>query len=357
MAKYFLGSVGSAEAFRIGANGSKQLMFRATSLTDSGINVTSSQDEVRGGTGAPIQFVFSHDASVEITLTDVFWKKEYVEAQLGLTFTGNATDYYSDSNVAGAGTLTLHKTPVSAALPCSDEPAELIWYAKKGSEEWKAYAGEVGEGNVLTSADFENGVEYCVRYLINDDQAQEAWVTSNILPKELYLIITTPIYAGDSCAASNGNLAGHLTFEVPRFLLPGALDLGFSMSSNTTMSLSGKALAYASDCDLTHGSNLMRIVENIYGREWYTGLVAIYIDPAFDPATAPARIPVYGVYENGGTVLLDNLKDELSFSVSSKTITATLAITGGLSDSDSVTLTKTPTLGSGANKGVVTALA
>ena len=349
MAKYFLGSVGEATAFRVNANGSKSLIFHATSLTDQGINITSSQDEIRAGQGAPIVATFNHDASVQLTLTDVFWKSEYVENKLGVTFGGNTSDYQSETHEATADGLTLKKNPVTALLPCSSDEAYLIWYTEQGKDEWKEYTGTV-RNNVLTTG-FTNGKIYCVRYLANDEQAREAWITSDILPNELYLIIKTPIYAGDACAASNGNIAGHITFEIPRFKLDPNLDLSFAMSSNVTMSLSGMAMAYTSGCN-ENGSKLMRIVENLKERKWYDGLTAIYIDPDFN-AVAGNVVPVYGVYKNGSVVLLDNTAkynnaNALTFGISTGVLTVTLnAGILGVADTDTIATTATSVSESG----------
>jgi len=304
MSKYFLGSVGSAEAFRVDGEGKKRFMFRSSTLTSSGVNVTSTQDQIRAGTGAPIVFTFNHDTSVELTLEDVLWRSSYIEAKLGGQFAANATDYQSESHVADAqGKITLDKAPVTAQLPCEDDPAYIIFYAKKGSDDWKMYDGDFEAGSKELSG-FTAGSEYCIRYLANDEQARELWVTSDVLPQELYLIITTPLYAGDSCNVSNGKPAGHITFEVPRFRLDPNLDLAFAMSSNISISLNGSALAYTSDCNV-NGSKLMRIVECITDRKWYDGLEEIYIDPNFE-AKAGEVVPVYGVYENGSSTLMDN---------------------------------------------------
>ena len=96
MAKYFLGSVGSAEAFRM-VNGKPQMAFVAKTLTDSSISVTITKDELRGGTGAPVVTNFFHDPAVAITLTDILFKEGYVEAQLGTNFTNNASAYQSET--------------------------------------------------------------------------------------------------------------------------------------------------------------------------------------------------------------------------------------------------------------------
>ena len=310
MGKYFLGSVGTAEAFRIDGEGRKRFMFRSNTLTDQGINVTSTQDEIRAGTGAPIVFTFNHDTSVQLTLTDVLWRAEYIEAKLGGQFTANATDYQSETHTADAsGEIELDKIPVSSTLPCAKDKAYIIFYAKKGTDDWKMYDDADFVAAEKTLEGLEANAEYCVRYLANDDQVRELWVTSDVLPSELFLIITTPLYAGDSCNASNGKPAGHITFEVPRFRLDPNLDLALAMSSNISISLNGSALAYASDCNI-NGSRLMRIVECITDRTWYDGLEDVYIDPAFTVAKVGDSVPVYGIYANGGVTLLN---DEYKF--------------------------------------------
>lgn len=350
MAKYFLGSVGTAEAFRRVGNTLK-LMFRANTLTDSGINVSSTQDEVRGGTGAPVVFTFNHDASVGLSLTDVLWKSEYLEAKLGDTFKnqGQTADYFDEEEALVAdtnGKLTLSKVPVTATTAC-DASSYVIMTSLVGSEEWKMFEGDpVISGSGATIDGFENGKSYCVRYLTTVEAAREMWVTSDILPMELHLVITAPLYAGDACSASNGRMAGHITFEVPRFRLNPNLDLALAMSSNISISLDGVALAYTSGCNI-NGSKLMRIVECITGREWYDGLEAIYIDPAFKPVSG-AFIPVYGVYNNGSITKLAT-KDDLQFNgASAFTFTASSSAVGvscasGLCKGDSDSLSYTGT--------------
>ena len=348
MAKYFLGSVGEATAFRVNANGSKTFMFNATSLTDQGINISSSQDEIRAGTSAMVQATFNHDTSVTLTLTDVFWKAAYVEAKIGQKFAANTTDYqFEEHQATTGGVVTLTKEPVTALLPCSSTAAPLIWYSLQGADDWKEFTGTINGATLTDATEFVAGQTYCIRYLASDEQARDIWVGADMVPDELFLVITTPIYAGDACAASNGNVAGHITFEIPRFKIDANLDLSFAMSSNTTMSIGGSALAYTNSCNL-NGSKLMRIVENINGRKWYDGLTAIYIDPAFN-AVPGATVPVYGVYKNGGVTELDNTATygdpataALTFAIAGGTLTVTLAegVTGK-ADTDSIATTAT----------------
>ena len=302
--RYFLGTVGKAEAFRVDENGNLQLAFVSNTLTDSGLNISTTKDDIRAGQGAPIQFSFYHDPSVEITLTDVLWKPAYLEAQLGANFDNNVhEDYITETVTFTTGEATLTKTPLQLPIGCADSQY-AIWGTPKGKDEWVMIGYENGKA-VLTGATGD----YCVRYLANDARANVAEITSQIIPQELYLIITAPIFAGDACAASKGKAAGHITFEVPRFQLNGSQEFSMNMSSNQTMSLAGIALASESaDCDAL-GGKLLRIIEVIEDRDWKDDITNLISDEEYETV---GMVPhIYGLKSNGSLVLLDNT--ELTF--------------------------------------------
>jgi len=305
MAKYFLGSVGKAEAFRRDANGDLRLAFVSKTLTDSGLNISTTKDDIRAGQGAPIQFSFYHDPSVEITLTDVLWKPEYLTAQLGAEFENGSEDYITDEVTFAAGEASYNKTINKTPIPCGEE--YLVWGAKKGSDEWEKVSYNATEHKLaLTGAE---GV-YCIRYLGPVDNAKQAEINSLIIPEELFLIITAPIFAGDACAASKGKAAGHITFEVPRFQLNGAQEFAMNMSSNQTMSLAGTALAAASeDCE-TMGGKLLRIIEVIDNRSWKDEVVGLLVDEeSQEVGNEPS---VYAELKDGHLQKVDNA--DLTFS-------------------------------------------
>lgn len=276
MAKYFLGSVGKAEAFRRDENGNLTLAFVSKTLTDSGLNISTTKDDIRAGEGAPVVFSFFHDASVEITLTDVLWKPEYLEAQLGANFdTAEHIDYKTKTVTFSNGSATLSEEVQEMPVPCDGMDKYLAWGAKKGSDDWKKIT--VGPDHKALTLEGANG-EYCVRYLGAEAAAKVAEITSTIIPEELFLIITAPIFAGEACAASKGKAAGHITFEVPRFQLNGAQEFSMNMSSNQTMSLAGTALASTSyDCD-ANGGKLLRIIEVIDDRDWKADVEGLIVD-------------------------------------------------------------------------------
>lgn len=301
--RYFLGSVGKAEAFRVNSNGALELAFVSKTLTDSGLNIQTTKDDIRAGQGAPIQFSFYHDSSVEITLTDVLWKPEYLTAQLGAEFKdkNGHVDYVSKTVIFTNGEADLTDTVLELPLTCMDGEKYAVWGTKKGEDDWVKidYSSTTHK---LTLAGAEG--EYCIRFLGNDARARVAEISTQIIPEVLFLIITAPIFAGDSCAASKGKAAGHITFEIPKFQLNGAQEFSMNMSSNQTMSLSGIALASeTADCDAI-GGKLLRVIEVIENRDWKDDIEDIMSDEEYEKV---GQIPmIYGIKKDGTVTKIDN---------------------------------------------------
>ena len=308
MAKYFLGSVGSVEAFRRKEDGSYELAFVSKTLTDSGINTTISKEDIRGGTGAPIQFSFYHDPSVEITLTDVVFKEEYLEAQLGVEFTDKGAHGYATETVVaedggaelpGQQKLVLKEQPLALNFGACGGELKYVWVSEVGQDEWNIYKFS---NKKEVAGNFEIGKSYCVRYCKDDPNAIIARVTSNIIPSEFMLIITAPIFAGDACAASNGKKAGTITYEIPRFLLNGGSEMSFNISSNQTMSLYGSAYATDNTCEMGE-QNLYNIIisRDNYAKDTYKELI---VD---EDCLKAGMVPVvYALTKGGKVTKLDN---------------------------------------------------
>lgn len=306
MAKYFIGSVGTAEAFRL-VNGELKLAFVSKTLTDSGLNISTTKDDIRAGTGAPIVASFYHDPSVEVTLTDVMFKTAYIEAQLGADFEAHAEAYQTDELESnGEKKVTLKKLPVQLGVGCGGTYLP-VWYTEAGKDEWKLISLESASQEIEMP---KANTKYCVRYLAQDDAARVAVITSSMIPQELFLIITAPLFAGDACSASNGKQAGQIQFEIPRFKLNGAQDFAMAMSSNQTLSLSGTALAAEGGCDINN-AELLKIREVVWGRTWAEGAEELMFDA--EKLGNGDTVEVYAVYENGTTALVDN--SELTFSI------------------------------------------
>ena len=288
---YFLAGVADAEIFK-----NNESFATAKTLIDSSITIGVSAEDIRAGQGAPIQFSFYHDPSVEITLTDIQFKKEYITAQLGAEFDKSPESYQTFDLSLTAGTAkVLDVQPLKMPIPCGED--YIVWASKKGSDEYfnLEISGSEGSISVTLPEGYESG-DYCVRYLAEDTRAKVAEITASIIPSELFLIITAPIFAGDACAASRGKAAGHITFEVPRFLLNGGQEFAMNMSSNQNMNLAGIALASESSSCESNGGKLLRIIEVVDDRKWYDEVVDLVADP--DYITVGEAPEIYGLTKN-----------------------------------------------------------
>jgi hypothetical protein len=283
--------------------------FVSNTLTDSGISIQTTKDDIRAGQGAPIQFSFYHDPSVEITLTDVLWKKEYVEAQLGADFTkGEHKDFKTDTVTIDAnGEGQLKEAAQALAINCPGIESIAVWGAKKGTDNWFMFTYDKETHKVTLPADYEGekAGEYCVRYFGDDARAMSTEISTQIIPQELYLIITAPLFAGDACAATKGKAAGHITFDVPRFQLNGAQDFQMNMSSNQTMSLSGIALASESaDCNNNAGK-LLTIRQFIDDSEQYLKNITDLVSDEETEKVGSTPV-VYGILKDGTAEKVNN---------------------------------------------------
>ena len=338
--RYFLGSVGKAEAFRIGEDGQLKLAFVSNTLTDSGLNIQTTKEDIRAGQGAPIQFSFYHDPSVEITLTDVLWKAEYLTAQLGAEFKDDVQEDYVSKKVTFAnGYAALADEVLPLPMACYEGNKYAVWATPAGEEDWTLITYDATKSGQELYKEGATG-DYCIRFLGKDSRAKVAEISTQIIPEILLLVITAPIFAGDSCAASKGKAAGHITFEIPKFQLNGAQEFTMNMSSNQTMSLSGIALASESaDCDAV-GGKLLRIMEVITERDLKKEIKSIMTDEEFDKGgEAPV---VYGIKDNGTVV---KLTEDLTFSpalvdgVYAAATTYTITYNNGAETEPSTTIT------------------
>ena len=277
MGKYFLGSVGVAEAHRV-VDGRKVIAFVAKTLTEKSINLDFTTDTIRAGTGAQSIAQFTHDPTLEIRLQDVTWSSGYVETVLGSQFTNggvNGVKDYQQEQVTSAGPDTwtrlshnptslpfeiyepnpLSRLTVTLSFPLGGRGRSIL-VGRVDTDEWSWYHGPI-DGNAIKLP----AGRWNVFYMANDEQAREIVVSSHIIPSEVSLVITTPLYSGSLCNQdrSTAVAVGHLTFEVPRFQLAPNLNLAFTMSSIVAMEISGIALV----CDtcVCDQQKLMRIVD------------------------------------------------------------------------------------------------
>ena len=355
MAKYFLGSVGEAEAYRVTSSISGEttmdLVFTSKTLTDSAVNISVNKEQIIDSyNGAPAG-IFYHSPNVNITLSDILWNPKFVEASLGSQFNelcddGNIEYYTIEATANSNGYVDLVtpdvsgkkiKFPAPIALPSIGEGdvyivigklvGDLDWYEFSCSfsqDGTHCYIGKqnISEAHVPSGIQgvLKPGASYCFKYPIKSNRSKTIAITSRIIPDELFLVITTPIFMADSNSLnpletsyaseyeyiSTGRMVGKIVYEVPRWVLDSDLSFNFTTAGTAGMQLTGTVLE---SIDNEDQSVFMKLREFIKPRVWYEGLVGLF--SSTDTVVANTSPVMYGIYADGTYSQIDSTVDDV----------------------------------------------
>jgi len=341
MAKYFLGSVGEAEAYQVETNSftgesTTTLVFTSKTITDSAVNISVNKEQIVDSYNGASAGVFYHSPNVNITLSDILWNPKFLEASLGSKFNqmcddGNIEYYTLEATANANGYVVLSpimngvkiKYPAPIGLPSIGEGDVYVIIGKmEGDTEWGEYAYGSVDGAYCIGYDFDHliqrpgnlsgflrpGATYCFKYPVKSNRSKAINITSRIIPEELMLVITTPIfvaegnslnpmdgaYAGEDGYISTGKMVGKIIYEVPRWVLDGDLSFNFTASGTTSMQITGTVLE---SIDNEEESVFMRLREVVKPRAWYEGLVELFSsDSIIQPNESPT---IYALYSDG----------------------------------------------------------
>jgi len=288
--KYYLTSVADAWLYDTSDN----LVATSKALVDSTFEITTSNTDIRGGKGNPLQMVYFHSPEANITLTDTQFNLDFLAQTVGATLATGA-DVYTEENVTlgagGTGTVT------------GGTPLAIQGTALYG---WVTHAGvDAVERVVFTGAGFTSsvGVEdaiVCVRYYAEDAAAKELTVYSNIVPETLRLVLDAQLATKGDTSAS---VAGKVEIIVPTLQLSGAFNLSMTADGVAQTPMTGRALE--SDVSVggcTASGVLAYITRVVTAANWYddvTGLAILGGDIALTHS-ATKTIVVMAVHSDGG---------------------------------------------------------
>lgn len=358
MAKYFLGSVGEAEAYRVTSSISgattMDLVFASKTLTDSAVNISVNKEQIIDSyNGAPAG-VFFHSPNVNITLSDILWNPKFVEASLGGQFNnlcedGNVEYYTIEATANSDGYVDLVtpdpngkkiKFPAPISLPSIGEGEVYVVIGKLvGDLDWYEFPCSFNEagthcyiGKSIPEAHVPGNIQgvlkpdatYCFKYPIKSNRSKTIAITSRIIPDELFLVITTPIFMADSNSLnplgtplrtnyaseykyiSTGKMVGKIVYEVPRWVLDSDLSFNFTAAGTSGMQLTGTVLE---SIDNEDQSVFMRLREFIKPRVWYEGLISLF--SSTDTVLTNTSPVMYGLYADGSYSQIESSVDEV----------------------------------------------
>ena len=335
MSNYILAGVGTIEAFTQSSTQPTKI-FTSKTLQESGISISVTAEDIRGGLSNPLLGRYFHDSILEANITDALFNLQYLALNVGGEVVIGGSSLVTETVTAGSGTLTVQGTPVAFGAA-----GTVGWYTPAGQEDW---APLTFEGKVAT-ATVTSGTDYCVRYNANDAGIQEFVVPSAIIPSEVHLVMTYPLFAGGTSpeAISTSSQVGELIVDIPRFQFAGNVELSLTSSGAATSNLSGSALASYTTANCNDMGTYGTVKQKIYGGNWYDDLTTIAVDGGnFSIANGASKtLKVIGIFKNG-TGVLDNSKLTFTSSAPSTASVSNAGVVTGASAGDAnITITVT----------------
>ena len=267
----------------------------ANTLITSGFDFTIASEEIRGGQGNGLFGKYFHDSALNVTIEDAMFNLEYVAASLGTTLRqGGLSFKEEEATVATAKQIPLSTTPLAL------EGSLVAWYSKPGQDNW--ITGTVKNANGKYYIDVEAatvGEKYCIKYFWQNENAESIVIPVQYVPAELHVILINDEFSGEAIDSIDATAIGRLITDIPRLQLAGEQNLALSATGAATTSLSGSALAVASDAtscetDAYYGT----MTEEIFGATWQDNVVALAIENNDIELTTSATttLSVYAVY-------------------------------------------------------------
>ena len=299
MDKYILAGVGTIEAFSQSST-SPQKIFTSQTLQESGLTTNVTAEDIRGGLSNPLLGRYFHDSVLEANITDALFDLNYIALNVGGEIAPGGDTLKTEAiEITTADTITVQGTPVPFG-----NAGTVGWVTIEGQDDWQPITFT---GQTATASGFPVGTKVCVRYNAEVNTLKKFVIPSSVIPSEVHLIMTYPLFAAgsDTQSLSTSSQVGELIVDIPRFQFAGNVELSLSSSGVATSNLSGSALAsYTTDkCkDMgTYGTIKM----NIFGGNWYDDLVSMAVEDAeFEIASGDTKtLKITGIFNSGGTVM------------------------------------------------------
>jgi hypothetical protein len=345
MSKKFMVGVGIAYAY----DTSENLLFMSKTLSTSGIEISTSNSEVRAGQGNMLQYVYYHSGAMGLTLTDVQWNLAMLAANVGSSIvTGN--NVWTEETVTltgGAGSVT--GTPI---VTPDGSSTKYGWVTNNltGVTEKVAFSTKAFTTTVATTGDV------CVRYYNADAASRSVQINGNIIPTVARIVIDTQL-ASSETDVGFGSIIGKVQCELPRAQFSGASTFDMASDGTSKTELKANALVYDSGSGGCASSGYYaKITEILDSANWYDEVIALApSDADIDMLTtdSPLTMVVYAIPSSGSAFVCPNA--DLTFASGTAgtcTIganTGVITVVGAGSSAISISITSKATVTGAAN--------
>lgn len=281
--------------------------------------------DIRGGLSNPLLGRYFHDSLLESNITDALFDMTYIALNVGGEITVGG-----DSLITESVTTTTANEVTVAGTPVAFGSAGLVgWMTIEGEDNWQpiTFVGKTAE-----VSDLPSGTNVCVRYNAYDDAMKQFIIPSNVIPSEIHVVMTYPLFAAttDVQSLSTSSKVGELIVDIPRFQFNGSVELSLTASGAATSNLSGSALAVNDTINCSDMGRYGTVKLRTFGGNWYDSLIAMAVDGAeMSMKTGDTKtLKVVGIFQDKGTTLTGVLNNaNLTFTSSSSSV-ATVSTAG-----------------------------
>lgn len=272
------------------------LIMVGNTFTDTALQASASELEIRSGQGGGLQAVIYHSTAVNITATDIHLDLNYFAHKFGTQIEYGGTEFAFETITTTLNKITVMGVPVEFA-----EFGLIGWYKLKNEtdEEWKKI-NFIGKDATVAIA---SGVEVCVKYNATKLALRQIKIPVDMIPDVLYVKMFSKLFKSTSTGQvdTSSSEVGRLVIDIPKFQFNPNTSLSMNMSSNSVMEVSGRALINKEYSCNGGNDYYATIKEDIYGANWYDDAEEIKVVPTeVDLTTGETELlQVYVLYKTG----------------------------------------------------------
>ena len=275
----------------------KNLVLSATSLTDSGINASVSEDVIRGGSANKRLGSYFYDSNLAMTLTSPVFSLEYLANKFSSDITMS-----SDVQITETITTTVENQITVSQTPVAFPGTTTIVGAYRLASSTGTWTKITFTGSVASVTGLPSGSQVCVKYFYTDASAREFTIPADMIPKVLYGVGRVNEFKSgtDNTVLQSSSKVGVLQVVVPQFMLDPNTDITLTSSGHADIPLGGNALVnFDGGCD---DSGYYAIIsETTVGGDPFVNCIAIGVkDGDVDLTVSDTEtLQVYGFYNDG----------------------------------------------------------
>ena len=209
---YLVAGVGTIQLFDPSTNA---LILTSKTLTEEGLNFSSTAEEARGGAGNSLLGKYYHDSSFSLTLTDQLFDLQYLALNCGGAITASSDVMTNEQvTIATANQITVSQTPVAFN-------GATIGWAKKSNLDDSHYQLITFNGKNATIEGASVNDVYCVKYFYTNASARKFVVNTAYIPATVHAVATFPLFkAGTSSDQyTSSSQIGEIQVDIPNFQL------------------------------------------------------------------------------------------------------------------------------------------